>query len=216
MAALPLDPVPDVVPVAVLPEDVLPVALAPPFVSEGTPVSSVGTPLDSVGTPLESVGTPLENVGTAGTVGPAEFAVPPVEALGDVTTVVTPLVAEGVTPVPVRPAVAPVVTVVVVGVAVFVVPVADDVPIPVTIRGAPPSGTTQFTSRFEQKSGIVVRSVGSAANTGAASRAPSDPARITVREGMALSSKAVVRVMLQAPGRRSCLPVSSAKSGAWR
>jgi hypothetical protein len=156
-AAEPVDPVAAVVPLAlpvlllVVPDAVL------PLVSDGTLPESVGTlPVVSDGTePGASVGTVPGSAGTAGTVGPVELAVPLVVVEGPVTTVVTPVaVAGGMTtavgaPRPVTP---PLVALVVAVVPVVVlVPVElDEVPAPVTMRGAPLSGSTQFTSRFEQ------------------------------------------------------------------
>ena len=137
-------PVPDVVLLLVVPEAV------PLVVRLGTPVDNVGTPLDSVGTPLESVGTPLDRVGTDGTLGPPEPAVPAVDGAGVVITVVTPpAVVDGMTVVPRTAAEAPVVAGVVV--VVVVVPVDGEAAAALgTMRGAPPSGRTQFTSRLEQ------------------------------------------------------------------
>ena len=158
--AVPVPAVPEVV-LLVVPDGV------PLVVSDGTLPGSAGTVPGSEGTVPESDGTLPGKAGTAGTVGPAALAVPAVEVVGCVTTVVTPsAVAGGMTTVPVRPAGAPtgagvVVFVFVPGVVVLgggLVP-----PTPVTTRGGAPSGSTQFTSRFEQKSGIVVRSVESAA-----------------------------------------------------
>ena len=121
------------------------------------PVVRLGTPDDNVGTGGDSEGIPLDSVGTDGTLGPVEREVPAVLVEGGVTTVVTPVVVVGGTTVVPRTAAEPVpvvvVVVVVVGVVVVgVVGVADeDVPAALgTIRGAPVSGSTQFTSRFEQ------------------------------------------------------------------
>jgi hypothetical protein len=145
--------VPVEVELLVVPDDV------PPVVSEGTPPVRLGTPPGRLGTPLDKVGTPPGSAGTAGTLGPVALVVP----AGGVTTVVTPeAVVGGITTTGVRPAGAPVA---VEGVVVGVVVLPEDagVPPPVTTRGEPPSGRTQFTSRLEQKSGMVVRSVESAA-----------------------------------------------------
>jgi hypothetical protein len=150
--------VPLVVPVVPVPVDVLLLVVpeaVPPVVREGMPPDSVGMPPGSAGTDPENVGTLPGSAGTAGTVGPL--------LVGAVITVVTPdVVVGGITTVP---ADAPLgATGVVLGVVAVVL---DDVPpTPVTTRGGAPSGSTQFTSRFEQKSGIDVRSVESAASAG--------------------------------------------------
>lgn len=126
----------------VVPDDV------PPLVSEGTLAPNDGTPVPNDGTFVPNDGTVPGSAGTDGTVGPVVLAVPAVFVAGGVMTVVTPDTALGGMTV-VEPAAAPLV--VVVGVVGVVVPVdEEEVPIPVTMRGTPPSGSTQFTSRFEQ------------------------------------------------------------------
>lgn len=142
--AEPLEPVaPDVVPV---PVDVLllvvPEAVPPP--------DSVGTFPPREGTdPGDSVGMPPGSAGTAGTLGPLALAVPPEDAAGGVTTVVTPVgLVAGMTVAP--RTLAGAVPVAVVAVAGGVLVAGAGSPPPVTTRGAPPSGSTQFTSRLEQ------------------------------------------------------------------
>ncbi|MDB5901226.1 MAG: hypothetical protein JWM26_104, partial [Betaproteobacteria bacterium] len=154
-AAPPEVAVPPVVPVLVEPELLVVPDEVPPVVSDGTVPGRLGIPPGRLGMPPDKVGTPPGNAGTDGTLGP-------VVPTGGVITVVTPEVVVGGITTGVRPAGAPVAAegVVVVGGAVDA-----GVPPPVTTRGVPPSGSTQFTSRLEQKSGIVVRSVESAART---------------------------------------------------
>jgi hypothetical protein len=137
---------PPVVPLAVpLPELLVVPLEVPPLVALGTlPVAlgtlpgragtdgTVGPREASVGAPLVVV-PPLADPATPGVLNPAA---PPVEVAGGVMTTVDPVV-------PVVP----------VGVAVE--PVAGGM-----LRTAPlPSGKRHVTSRFEQNSGIVVRSL---------------------------------------------------------
>jgi GST-like protein len=162
----------------------------PPVVSDGTVPGRLGTPPGRLGTPLDKVGTPPGSAGTAGTVGPVALVVP----TGGVTTVVTPEAVVGGMTTGVRPAGAPAAAE---GVVVVVV-IPDDagVPPPVTTRGEPPSGSTQFTSRFEQKSGMVVRSVDSAASAVFTSAVTDSAAKAAE---MAL--KAIRRCMVAPSGR---------------
>jgi hypothetical protein len=138
------------------------VLLLPVVPGEEPPVVAVGTDDGSPGAEPVAVGTLPGNAGTAGTVGPELPLVPAVVVAEGVTTVVAPDESVGGMTVafpaakPRLPACAPE------GERV-VVPRAPDCvddpvpavepcesPPPALTRGAPPSGNTQTTSRFEQ------------------------------------------------------------------
>jgi GST-like protein len=187
-----------VVPVLLEPELLVVPDELPPVVSDGTVPGRLGTAPGRLGTPPDKVGTPPGNAGTAGTLGP-------VVPTGGVITVVTPEVVVGGITTGVRPAGAPIAAEgVVVGGAVDA-----GVPPPVTTRGVPPSGSTQFTSRLEQKSGIVVRSVESAART--------LPDRAVPQSAAAAAETAIVAIRLCMEGAsRKCLAGCKRRAGESR